>query len=130
VAKSRFGSPEAEVQIDLEARKALAATPTMPALPTPPAAKTDSVAAVQRVFLAREQFASLDKAAAWVAAHAFSNASVVEFEEGFEFKQAEEDTFLLGSLTTVNLIPGVDASIGIPKDDVTTLLNGGLNEAS
>jgi hypothetical protein len=127
VAKSRFGTPEAEIQVDLEAREALR-SPALPPPAEPPATptpKTDAISSVQKVILAKEQFASIDKAAAWIAAHGFSNAGLAEFEGGFEFRQRDEDLFLPGTLTMIEIVPGVSALIGIPKGEVDLILTEG-----
>lgn len=120
VAKSRFSSPESEIQVDLEAREALA-TPTIPPAAEPPAIpapKTDASTTVQSLILAKETFASADKAAAWIAAHNFQNHGIDETGESFRFRQRPPEDFQEGTLKTIEMRPGVSAVIGVPKDSL------------
>jgi phage-related protein (TIGR01555 family) len=85
-----------------------------PAAPLP--ARADAATTVQSVILSKSEFADPSKAAAWIAAHNFSNSGIDETPENYRFRQRPPEEFEDGSFRTIELRPGVSTVIGIPRD--------------
>ena len=113
VAKARFSSPDSQIQIDTEARAAMP-PPPVDIPPSPPPARTDAATTVQSVILSKSEFADPSKAAAWIAAHNFSNSGIDETEGAYRFRQRPPEEFEAGSMRTIEIRPGVSTVIGVP----------------
>jgi phage-related protein (TIGR01555 family) len=128
VAKARFSSPDSQIQIDTEARSAMPPPPAeLP--PPPPPARTDAATTVQSVILSKAEFADHSKAAAWIAAHNFSNSGIDETEGAYRFRQRPPEEFEAGSFRTIEIRPGVSTVIGIPKDAPVEIDDDGMDMA-
>ncbi len=76
--------------------------------------KTDAIDpnCIQCIFMSKTKFESMDKAAAWISANNYSNASPIESELAFEFVQKLASDFLPGSLIPAEIGEGVKAITG------------------
>jgi phage-related protein (TIGR01555 family) len=128
VAKARFSSPDSQIQIDTEARSAMP-PPPVDIPPSPPPARADAATTVQSVILSKSEFADPSKAAAWIAAHNFSNSGIDETPENYRFRQRPPEEFEEGSFRTIELRPGVSTVIGIPKDAPVEIEDDGMDLA-
>lgn len=137
VTKSRFGSGDSQIQVDMSAREINTQTsfneieqPTQ----NQSFEKTDSGLTEQCIFLSKMNFESIDKAAAWISAHGYTNENPVETEKTFEFKQYNVSQFIPRSLIVVEIGEGVKAISGklmpMPQEETEIIEIGNTIRAS